>query len=68
MAQVFPDGWRELTATGAAGRELRMLAAAVADHGDVLALEARQRELRLARARGADHAQAKRLALDFAPL
>ena len=26
MAKVFPDGWRELTATGAAERELQTLA------------------------------------------
>src|SRR3974390_1733091 len=26
MAKVFPDGWRELTATGSAGREIQTLA------------------------------------------
>jgi len=26
MAKVFPDGWRELEATGADGRELQTLA------------------------------------------
>lgn len=34
MAKVFPDGWRELTATGAAERELQTLAQLAAGLSD----------------------------------